>query len=111
MSRHDSPVFYQSATGEPIVNVGEQGINMVTREGTVRGLTFQAAEKVNKPLAAVKIIVHAGHAVVFAPEAIGGSFILNLQSMEENKLREDEGNYLLDVWIPPPEAMGFGRLP
>ena len=106
-----SPVFYQSATGEPITNVGEQQIALLTNEGTLRGMTFQATERVRKPLAAVKRIVEAGHAVVFAPEELGGSFILNLESGEENGLREDDGNYMLDVWVPPASALGFPRHP
>ena len=51
--------------------------------------------------------MEAGHAVVFAPEEMGGSFILNLATAEENLLREDDWNYVMDVWIPPPEAVGF----
>ena len=104
-------MFYQSATGEPIVNTGQQGIAMVTKEGPLRGMRFQSTEKVKKPLAAVKRIAEAGHAVVFAPESMGGSFILHMDTMEENTLREDDGNYMLDVWVPPPSALGFGRLP
>ena len=68
---------------------------------------FKRQKRSKKPLASVKRIVQAGHAVVFAPDEMGGSFILNLQSMEENRLREDDGNFLLDVWVPPPEALGF----
>ena len=68
-----------------------------------------------KPLAAVKRIVEAGHAVVFAPEEMGGSFILNLATSEESALREDDGNYMLDAWIPPPHdlspGLGFARHP
>ena len=110
--KHDRPIFYQSATGEPITNVGEQDIAMVTREGTLRGMRFQATDKVKKPLAAVKRIVEAGHAVIFAPESMGGSFILNLESLEDNSLREDDGNYMLDVWIPPAASVsGFARHP
>ena len=67
--------------------------------------------RLNTLLAAVKRIVEAGHAVVFAPEELGGSFILNLETLEENGLREDDGNYILDAWIPPPSAVGFGRHP
>ena len=33
---HATPQFYQSATGEPIVNLGEQTIAMVTDEDTLR---------------------------------------------------------------------------
>ena len=54
---HLNPFFYQSATGEPIVNEGEQVVAMVTSEGTLRGMKFQAAKKITKPLASVKRIV------------------------------------------------------
>ena len=74
-------------------------------------MRFQATSKIKKPLASVKRIVEAGHAVVFAPPELGGSFILNLTTGEENVMREDDGNYMLDVWIPPPEAAGFMRRP
>ena len=42
---------------------------------------------------------------------MGGSFILNLDTFEESAMREEEGNYMLDVWIPPPSAVGFTRQP
>ena len=74
-------------------------------------MRFQATDKVKKPLAAVKRIVEAGHAVVFAPEALGGSFILNMTTGAENILREDDGNYMLDCWIPPSQTVGFPRRP
>ena len=28
---------------------------------------------------------------------------------EETSLRDDDGHYMLDVWIPQPEAVGFAR--
>ena len=109
---HIIPMFYQSATGEPIINLGEQSIAMVTDEGTLRGMKFQATKKIKKPLASVKRIVEANHAVVFAPDALGGSFILNLDTGETNQMREADGNYMLDVWIPPADEFeGFGRQP
>ena len=52
--QHSAPQFYQSATGEPIVNVGEQMVTMVTGEGALRGMKFQASKKIKKPLASVK---------------------------------------------------------
>ena len=94
---HTSPQFFQSATGEPIVNMGEQLVAMVTEEGTLRGMKFQCTKKVRKPLASVKRMVEANHAVVFAPENLGGSFILNIETGEMNSLHESEGNYMLDV--------------
>ena len=91
--------FY-SATAEPIPNLGDIHLPMYTREGSMRGMTFRAAE-VAKPLGAVKKICAAGHFVGFDET---GSFILNKSSGEINWLREDDGNYMLDVWVPPPNA-------
>ena len=42
------------------------------------------------------------HRVVFEE---GASYILNLATGEVNWLREDSGNYMLDVWIAPPSAI------
>ena len=74
-------------------------------------MEFQATENVRKPLAAAKRIVEVGHAVVLAPGEFGGSFIINLKTLEENPLREDDGNYMLDVWVPPASVVGFPRHP
>ena len=55
-------------------------------------------------------MVEAGLALVFAPEDWGGSFMINTTTLEEEQLREEDGNYVLDVWIPPPDkAPGFAR--
>ena len=56
-------------------------------------MTFQAAP-VAKPLGSVKRICQAGHCVVFDED---GSYILNKIAGELNWLREDNGNYMLDV--------------
>ena len=100
--------FY-SATGEPIPNLGDIKLPMIMREGTARGMLMRAAP-VSKPLASVKKICQAGHAVVFDDE---GSFIINKTTGEMNWMREDDGNYMLDAWVPPPESSneGFIRQP
>ena len=100
--------FY-SATGEPIPNLGDIKLPMIMREGTSRGMLMRAAP-VSKPLASVKKICQAGHAVVFDDE---GSFIINKTTGEMNWMREDDGNYMLDAWVPPPENAneGFIRQP
>ena len=51
-----------------------------------------------KPLASVKRICSTGHMVVFDEEE---SYIINKRTGETNILREDDGNYMLDVWVPP----------
>ena len=104
---------YSSATGQPIPNLGEQKLPLVTMEGTLRGMTFQAAP-VSKPLGSVKRICGSGHRVVFDDE---GSYVQNKVTGEINWLREENGNYMLDAWIVPPSEMptndsaGFGRQP
>ncbi len=43
-----------------------------------------------------------------------GSFIVNEETGEMNWLREDQGNYVLDMWIPPSSMMAespFGWQP
>ena len=91
--------FY-SATGEPIPNLGDIKLPMIMREGTSRGMLMKAAP-VSKPLASVKKICQAGHAVIFDEE---GSYIINKTTGEMNWMREDDGNYMLDAWVPPPES-------
>ena len=59
------------------------------------------AAPVSKPLASVKKICQAGHAVIFDEE---GSYIINKTTGEMNWMREDDGNYMLDAWVPPPES-------
>ena len=101
---------FVSASGDVIPNYGELKVPVVTREMTTRGMVFQAAG-VAKPLGSVKKMLQAGHRVVFDSEM---SFILNKSTGETNLLREEDGNFLLDVWVPPPEiaeAAGFTRHP
>ena len=112
-----SGACYASATGEPIPNLGEQKLPMATEEGSMRAMTFQAAP-VAKLLGSVKRICQAGHYVIFDED---GSYIMNKVTGELNWLREQNGNYMLDVWIPPPSASSgstwhnqeypFGRQP
>ena len=97
---------FVSASGDVIPNYGELRIPMVTRENTTRGMIFQAAG-VAKPLGSVKKMMQANHQVVFDN---GGCYVLNKSTDEVNAMREEDGNFRLDVWVPPPETasdMGF----
>ena len=47
-------------------------------------------------------MVKCKHTVVFDDE---GSFIRDKTTGDINWLREDNGNYMLDVWILPPESI------
>ena len=89
---------YASATGEPIPGLGEQKLPLATVEGSLRAITFQVAH-VAQPL---QRIFAAGHTVVFDSE---GFYIVNKQTGELNWVRNDNGNFMLDVWVPPPVAV------
>ena len=107
--RHAEEEFFQTASGEPLRNEGEQRVPILMPSGKLRGMTFQSCD-VTKPLASVKRLLDCGHACVFAPEEVGGSFILNLETGDDEPLVEEEGNYHMDVWVPPPSALpGFAR--
>ena len=80
-------------------------VPIVTREMTQRMLSVTAAP-VTKPLLSVKQLNTTGHRVIFDSD---GSFIMNNITGETNALREDDGNYMLDVWVPPNPS--FGRQP
>ena len=73
-----------------------------------------AAAPVTKPLGSVMSMNKANHIVLF-DEA--GSFIMNKATGEANMLREEDGNFILDVWVPPPKmsaeeaAASFHRQP
>lgn len=101
---------FVGASGEVIPNYGELKVPLITREQTTRGMTFTAAG-VAKPLASVKRMTMEGHMVVFDEEM---SYVYNKKTGELNMLREEDGNYMMDVWVPPPEVakkMGFRGQP
>ena len=100
-----SGLNYASATGDPIPNLGEQKLPLLTSEGSLRGMTFQAAP-VDRPLGSVKKMCDANHMVVFDSD---GSYILNKGTNEVNWLREENGNYVMDLWVAPPSDQPFTR--
>ena len=95
-----------AANGETIPNYGELRVPIVTREKTLRGICFQAAG-VSKGLLSVDKMNESGHTVVFDGD---NSYIAHKQTGEINRLRREDGNFMMDIWVPPPqiaEAMGF----
>ena len=65
------------------------------------------AAPVAKPLLSVKQLCRMGHVVVFEESC---SYIINKDTNERNYLREDNGNFMLDVWVPPkPELVLSGN--
>ena len=101
-----SGLNYASATGDPIPNLGEQRLPLMTQEGSLRAMTFQAAP-VERALGSVKRMCSSGHIVVFDDD---GSYVLNKLTGEVNWMREENGNYILDLWAMPNNDQGCARL-
>ena len=96
---------YASATGDPIPNLGEQKLPLLTQEGSLRAMTFQAAP-VDRALGSVKRMCSSGHMVVFDDD---GSHVLNKMTGEVNWMREESGNYIMDLWVMPNKGQGLTR--
>lgn len=100
---------YSSATGETIPNRGEQQITMMTADGNWKGMRFQKTD-VRKPLGSISRICEAGHRVNFEKN---NNYIEDRVTGDRVFLREENGLYILDAWIPKAEAsmstMDFGR--
>ena len=77
--------YYVAAGGQPTRNEGEKTLEMVTREGQVRKMTFQVA-KTHKALGSVSKIGANGSTVIFDDE---GSYILNKATGERTLLRQE----------------------
>ena len=91
---------YEVANGEEIFNQGEKKFvaYMATVEGQDsegRGVTAQVCD-VHRPLMSVKKMCRSGHRVVFDEV---GSYIENKETGEKLKIVEEDGEYLLDVWV------------
>ena len=98
-----SGMNYASATGDPIPNLGEQKLPLLTQEGSLRAMTFQAAP-VDRALGSVKRMCTSGHTVVFDDE---GSYVLNKLTGEVNWMREENCNSIMDLWIMPNQDQSF----
>lgn len=101
-------VTYEIANGEEIPNLGEKLMPIMTNEGSMRGLKAQIAN-VTKPLQAVRSLIKTGHLVVFGDGDGDEHYVLNKITGEKNAIRDDGVNYLMSMYVVPPEAAGFGR--
>ena len=88
-------VQYEVANGVRIPNLGEKRFKGHTVEGMARNLTAQVCE-VNKALLSVKRVVQAGNKVVFDAD---GSYIEDKSTGEKMWLREENGMYMLRMWV------------
>ena len=71
----------------------------------LEAMTFQAAP-VDRALGSVKRMCSSGHMVVFDDD---GSYVLNKMTGEVNWMREESGNYIMDLWVMPNKGQGFTR--
>ena len=102
-------VKYEVANGEEIPNLGEKLMPVMTREGSMRGLRAQVAD-VSKALQSVRALVKAGHVVIFGDGDEGQChYVYNKFSGETNEVTDDGINYLMGMYIIPPDDPSFGR--
>ena len=66
-----------------------------SEEGTERNMTAQVCD-VNKALLSVKRVVKAGNRVVFDED---GSYIEDKQTGEKMWMEENNGMYILKLWV------------
>ena len=98
-------VYYTSANGGKIMNLGEQHVPVCLSNGARTIATFQVAD-VSRPLMSVSKLCEMGNRVIFGAN---GGMILNLQSGEATPFVKDEGVYTFEMWIPPLSESPFGR--
>ena len=102
-------VKYEVANGEEIPNLGEKLMPVMTREGSMRGLRAQVAD-VSKALQSVRALVKAGHVVIFGDGDEGQChYVYNKFIGETNEVTDDGINYLMGMYIIPPDDPSFGR--
>ena len=98
-------VYYTSANGGKIMNLGEQHVPVCLSNGARTIATFQVAD-VSRPLMSVSKLCEMGSRVIFGAD---GGVILNLRSGEVTPFVRDEGVYTFEMWIPPLSESPFGR--
>jgi len=94
--------MYEVANGQELPNLGEKFIAVLTSEGTVRGHLSQIAD-VSKPLQSVRAMMQSNHQVIFDDE---GSYSINKQTGEINKIEDDGINFKMIQWIIPQNEVG-----
>ena len=97
-------VEYEVADGGTLANLGEKKMAVITQEGTLRGYTSQCAN-VSKPLSAVRALCKSRHAVLFGLGDGDDHLIVNKETGEVNRMRDDGINYYQDLLIVPPDCL------
>ena len=101
-------VYYTSADGGRISNVGQQSVPVALGNGARTVATFQVAD-VSRPLMTVGRVCEMGNRVL---SGAGGGYILNVSTGEATPFYKRDGVYVFTMWIPPlQEAIdaGFAR--
>ena len=88
-------VEYEVADGDRIPNLGEKKFLGINEDGVERNITAQVCD-VNKSLLSVKKVVDAGNRIVFDET---GSYIEEKATGNKMWLREENGMYMLNMWV------------
>ena len=100
-----SGVFYTSADGGRLDNLGQQQLPIAFDNGMKAMATFQIAN-VSRPLMGVAKICELGSRVLFGAS---GGVIVNLGSGQVTPFEKEDGVYVFNMWIPPLSEPPFGR--
>ena len=100
-----SGMSYTGADGSPIPNLGERTVDAVLENGQHTKMNFQVCP-VTKALGSVSKMVKNGHRVVFDdPESGEGSFIQDKRTGQRTDLWQENGVFVLDVWVKPKQSV------
>ena len=97
--------YYTTADGNKVYNEGQKSVVVSCMDGSQqRAMTFQVAP-VHKALGSVSQMVRNGNRVVFDTDASGKdvSFIQNKSTQERMPMRLENGVYVVDLLVAPPD--------
>ena len=102
--------YYTTADGNKVYNEGQKSVVVSCMDGSQqRSMTFQVAP-VHKALGSVSQMVRNGNRVVFDADAAGRdvSFIQNKSTQEKMPMRLENGVYVVDLLVAPPDYRPSG---
>ena len=97
--------YYTTADGSRVYNEGQKSVIISTLDGNQeRAMTFQVAQ-VHKALGSVSQMVKKGNRVIFDMDEEGRdvSHITNKQTQENIPMRLENGVYVIDFVVAPPD--------
>ena len=97
--------LYTTADGSKVYNKGQRKLDVCTHDGQQRrSMTFQVA-RMKKALGSVSRMVKNGNMLVFDQDSSGKdtSYIENKRTNEKIWLRQENGVYVLDLMVAPPQ--------